>query len=61
MWDLWFYRENVGWWLEESGFDTPADAAGHIEQFKIDHPDYNLPKYQFAITPHGVPLAAPKG
>lgn len=58
MWDLWCYRENVGWWLEEAGFDDVRDVAGHITEFICEHKtDVEKDKVQFAIVPNGIPKA----
>jgi hypothetical protein len=61
MWDLWVYRFNVGWWIEERGFDDIRDAAGQIAEFIREHKtEDNYDKFQFAIVPHGKPLALAK-
>lgn len=44
--DLWVYRENVGWWLEEEGFAL-AFAPTKIRKFMKEHKETHPVKLQF--------------
>lgn len=57
--DLWVYRENVGWWLEEEGFAL-AFAPTEIRKFMKEHKETHPVKLQFALVPSGTPMAVPK-
>lgn len=55
LWALWVYRVNVGWWLEERGYDNFADITGAAEEFlKIHAAPVSEGKVGIAILPTGM-------
>lgn len=56
MFNLWLYRINVGWWLEEAGYDNMEDASASgiekVEKHVAEHPNARG-KMAFAVGPAG--------
>lgn len=51
-WDVWWYRENIGWWLEESECGMRQITAV-MRRMLHEHPDDDQTKYAFMVVPHG--------
>lgn len=50
--DVWLYVQQVGWWLQESGYDNAHDAAGGLQE-SLNGPENDNGKMYGCIVPAG--------